>query len=101
MEILKCCQVFPLSRTRLLKHFAGFQLTGRFRAGELVSLIRQLPEGTTEFMCHPGCVDKALEGAATRLVVSRQHELDALLAAESRAALTECGVELVTYRDLQ
>jgi predicted glycoside hydrolase/deacetylase ChbG (UPF0249 family) len=67
----------------------------------LVSLIRQLPEGTTEFMCHPGYVDEALESAATRLVLSRKHELEALVAPETRAALTECGVELVTYRDLQ
>src|SRR4029077_16337922 len=28
--------------------FAGFQITGRFRTGELVSLIHQLPEGFTE-----------------------------------------------------
>lgn len=86
---------------RTTDHFAGFQLTGRFRTGELVSLIRQLPEGTTEFMCHPGHVDAALEGAVTRLVESRQHELDALLASKTRAALTECGVDLAAYTDLQ
>src|SRR5262245_17592868 len=33
---------------RTTDHFAGFQLTGRFRTAELVRLIGELPEGTTE-----------------------------------------------------
>ncbi len=86
---------------RMTDHFAGFLLTGRFRVDELVSLIRQLPEGTTEFMCHPGYVDEALESAATRLVLSRERELEALLAPETRAALAAGGVELVTYKDFE
>ena len=39
---------------RTTDHFAGFQITGRFRAPELAQLIRELPDGVTEFMCHPG-----------------------------------------------
>jgi predicted glycoside hydrolase/deacetylase ChbG (UPF0249 family) len=78
--------------------FAGFQITGRFRTGELVSLIQQLPDGLTELMCHPGRCREALRQARTRLKESREEELEALMAPETRQALERCGVELVTYR---
>lgn len=82
-------------------HFAGFQITGRFRTQELVELIRALPEGTTELMCHPGRCTAELARARTRLKESREDELAALTAAEARRALEECGVELVNYRILE
>jgi len=56
-----------------------FQLTGRFRAAELVRLIRELPDGTTEFMCHPGRCRDHLRQARTRLKESREQELAALV----------------------
>jgi predicted glycoside hydrolase/deacetylase ChbG (UPF0249 family) len=85
---------------RTTDHFAGFQLTGLFRAGELASLIRTLPEGTTEFMCHPGRCTEELRGAATRLKESRERELEALVSDAVREALRSGGVELLRYRDL-
>jgi predicted glycoside hydrolase/deacetylase ChbG (UPF0249 family) len=85
---------------RTTDHFAGFQITGRFRAPQLAQLIRALPEGLTEFMCHPGYCDGPLRQAPTRLKESRERELEALLAPEVRAALAEAGVELVNYRML-
>jgi predicted glycoside hydrolase/deacetylase ChbG (UPF0249 family) len=85
---------------RSTDHFAGFQLTGRFRTPELVRLIRGLPEGVTEFMCHPGYCGADLLNAPTRLKESRERELEALIAPETRLAIEECGVELVDYRAL-
>jgi predicted glycoside hydrolase/deacetylase ChbG (UPF0249 family) len=85
---------------RTTDHFAGFQLTGQFRAPELAQLIRELPEGVTEFMCHPGYCGDELRRSRTRLKESRERELEALLAPEVRSALTEAGVELVNYRML-
>lgn len=85
---------------RTTAHFAGFQLTGRFGPGELVQLIQALPEGTTEFMCHPGRCGPELQAARTRLKQSREQELQALIAPEVRAAVRQAGVELVTFRDL-
>jgi predicted glycoside hydrolase/deacetylase ChbG (UPF0249 family) len=85
---------------RTTDHFAGFQLTGRLRAPELAALIRELPEGTTEFMCHPGRCGPELRAARTRLKESRQEELAALTAPETREALAESGVRLVDYRTL-
>ena len=57
---------------RSTDHFAGFQITGRYNAAELAQLIRALPEGSTEFMCHPGICGDELRGARTRLKESRE-----------------------------
>ncbi len=83
---------------RSTDHFAGFQVTGRVRTAELVALIGQLPEGLTELMTHPGYCTGELRAARTRLKESREHELRALAAPETRAALERHGVELTDYR---
>ncbi len=85
---------------RTTDHFAGFRITGRFRTPELVTLIGQLPPGTVEFMCHPGHCGDELGAARTRLKESREAELRALTAPETRQALEAAGVQLATYRDL-
>jgi chitin disaccharide deacetylase len=85
---------------RTTDHFAGFQITGRFGPADLARLIRQLPEGSTEFMCHPGFCGPELLAARTRLKESRKAELEALTSPEVRAALEESGVRLVRYGEL-
>lgn len=85
---------------RTTDHFAGFQITGRFRAAELVELLAMLPEGSTELMCHPGRCGPDLRKARTRLKESREEELRALVAPEVRAALERHGIELVNYGGL-
>jgi predicted glycoside hydrolase/deacetylase ChbG (UPF0249 family) len=85
---------------RSTDHFAGFQITGRYDTADLADLIRALPEGSTEFMCHPGVCGDELRAARTRLKDSRERELRALTSPEVRAALAESGVELVSYRGL-
>jgi chitin disaccharide deacetylase len=85
---------------RTTDHFAGFRLTGRFRTPELAGLIGQLPQGATEFMCHPGRCGVELRAAGTRLKESREAELQALTAAETRQALDAAGVKLTNYREL-
>jgi predicted glycoside hydrolase/deacetylase ChbG (UPF0249 family) len=85
-------------RCRATDHFFGFQITGRFGAAELAQVIAQLPEGTTEFMCHPGRLGEELRAAPTRLKESRQAELAALVAPEVRAALVANNVQLANFR---
>jgi hopanoid biosynthesis associated protein HpnK len=94
-------RVLARHHCRTTDHFAGFQITGRFRTDELVALIRALPEGSTELMCHPGRATGELQRARTRLKESREQELAALIAPETRRALAESGVELVNYRTLE
>ncbi len=86
---------------RTTHHFAGFQITGRFRTAELVQLLELIPEGSTELMCHPGYCGEALRSAPTRLKESREHELEALTAPETRAALERHGIELAQYAGLE
>jgi predicted glycoside hydrolase/deacetylase ChbG (UPF0249 family) len=85
---------------RSTDHFAGFQMTGHFDAASLARLIRALPEGSTEFMCHPGFCTAELRAEHTRLKESREQELRALTAPEVRAALGEADVQLANYREL-
>jgi predicted glycoside hydrolase/deacetylase ChbG (UPF0249 family) len=86
---------------RTTDYFAGFQLTGRYDAAELARLIRQLPEGITEFMCHPGFCTAELQAARTRLKESRRRELDALLSRDVRQALEESQVKLTRYAEIR
>ena len=85
---------------RTTDHFAGFQLTGYLRTEELLALLKSLPAGLTEFMCHPGYCTDELRAESTRLKESREKELEALTAPEVRATLAQTGIELVRYRDL-
>lgn len=81
-------------------HFAGFQMTGRFRAAQLAELIRHLPDGLTEFMCHPGRLTDELRAAPTRLKECREEELEALTSPLVARAIEDAGVKLVSYREL-
>ncbi len=81
-------------------HFAGFQITGRYQANDVVNLIAALPEGTTEFMVHPGLCTAELKAATTRLKESREAELKALTSPEVRQALSANHVRLVRYSEL-
>jgi predicted glycoside hydrolase/deacetylase ChbG (UPF0249 family) len=85
---------------KMTDHFAGFALTGRFRALDLTGLLTRLPEGTTEFMCHPGMCTDELRCAPTRLKKSREYELQALTAPEVVDLVQRNGIELVNYRQL-
>jgi predicted glycoside hydrolase/deacetylase ChbG (UPF0249 family) len=93
-------RVLPAHGCRSTDHFSGFGVTGRYSAEYLQALIRALPEGSTEFMCHPGICGEELRAARTRLKDSRRQELDALTDPSVRAALDTAGVRLASYRDL-
>ena len=79
-------------------HFLGFRVTGSFTEETFLKSIRALPEGTTEFMCHPGYLGPELKRAATRLKESRVIELKALTSERVRRLLDESGVHLGPFR---
>jgi predicted glycoside hydrolase/deacetylase ChbG (UPF0249 family) len=85
---------------KLTDRFEGFSLTGKFHTRELAAFLDTLPAGLTEFMCHPGYCTAELRAAATRLKESRQRELEALIAPETREAVQRNGITLVSYREL-
>ncbi len=81
-------------------HFYGIVQTGFLDAAELEAILWNLPEGTSELMCHPGYLDGALREAHTRLLEQRERELDALTRPEIRKLVAALGIQLIDYRDL-
>jgi predicted glycoside hydrolase/deacetylase ChbG (UPF0249 family) len=96
----RCERVLRVHGCRFTEHFAGFQITGNYDAAGLVALIRALPDGSTEFMCHPGHCGEELRAAKTRLKESRERELRALTSPEVRAALERENVRLAGFNRL-
>lgn len=78
----------------------GVVATGALDEGLFRSIIGNLPEGTWEFVCHPGYNDAELARVQTRLRASREQELAVLTADSSRKLLLNHGVELISYHDL-
>jgi len=79
----------------------GMVATGFLDQKMLTAILKALPEGTWELVCHPGYADSDLEAAGTRLVQSRQVELNALASEETRKVMNEQGIELISYADLK
>jgi hopanoid biosynthesis associated protein HpnK len=78
----------------------GIVSTGVMDAGLFRSIVDKLPEGTWEFVCHPGYNDAELGSIRTRLRESRAEELRLLTSPEAREILGRNGVQLISYRDL-
>jgi predicted glycoside hydrolase/deacetylase ChbG (UPF0249 family) len=63
-------------------------------------ILDNIPEGTWEFVCHPGYNDAELAKVRTRLRESRAQELVLLTSDGAREALQAQGIELISYREL-
>lgn len=84
---------------RMTDHFLGFRLTGRLTEHTFSLALASLPEGVTEFMCHPGYLGTDLANAETRLKKSRVLELEALTSPAIRALINEAGVRLSPFSE--
>jgi len=78
-------------------HFCGIAQTGELTREGVARLLRNLPEGTTELMCHPGYADEALRKTATRLQASRQKEVEILTDRQIRNLVASQGIRLIDY----
>lgn len=78
----------------------GIEVTGTLNETLFTAIATSVPEGTWEFVCHPGYNDSDLQSAKTRLRESREVELDVLTSPGAREILARQGVELISYRDL-
>jgi hopanoid biosynthesis associated protein HpnK len=78
----------------------GVVATGTLDIGLLEGMIKSLPEGTWELVCHPGYDDAELASVRTRLRESRAVELQLLTSPGAREMLTRGGVQLISYYDL-
>jgi hopanoid biosynthesis associated protein HpnK len=78
-------------------YFCGIAQTGALTKEGVLQLLRSLPDGTTELMCHPGNADEALRQTATRLQDSRQKEIEILTDPEIRNLVASQGIRLIDY----
>src|SRR5215475_2385688 len=79
----------------------GIEVTGTLDETLFQAIAESIPEGTWEFVCHPGYSDADLAAAKTRLRESRELELRVLTMTEAREILAQRGVQLISYHDLR
>jgi predicted glycoside hydrolase/deacetylase ChbG (UPF0249 family) len=60
----------------------------------LLEIIKNLPEGTSELMCHPGIVDESLKSSYTK---EREKELAILTSSEVLKAVKDLGINLTNW----
>jgi hopanoid biosynthesis associated protein HpnK len=78
----------------------GIVATGHLDGGLFQKIADNMPDGTWEFVCHPGYVDSDLDGIRTRLRTQRAEELKVLTSPEAKTALERRGIELISYNQL-
>ena len=78
----------------------GIEVTGTLDEKLFQAIAGSIPEGTWEFVCHPGYNDAELQAAHTRLRESRETELRVLTLPAARELLSREGIELISYHDL-
>ncbi|MBV8049547.1 MAG: ChbG/HpnK family deacetylase, partial [Acidobacteriaceae bacterium] len=78
----------------------GVAATGALDEALFHSILENLPEGTWEFVTHPGYNDTDLDRVATRLRDSREIELRILTSPATREHLARHGIELISFQDL-
>jgi hopanoid biosynthesis associated protein HpnK len=81
-------------------HFLGLAMTGQLGPTVLRGVIGTVVDGTTEIMLHPGICDADLARSGSRLQKQREDELQGLLDPGVRSAVTERGIRLISYREL-
>jgi chitin disaccharide deacetylase len=93
-------RIVQKNRMRTPEHFFGFAATGQLGRDGLLRIIRRLPDGTSELVCHPGVMDAELEGTGTRLSAEREVELAALTDLDVKKEILGRGVHLMSFREL-
>jgi hopanoid biosynthesis associated protein HpnK len=78
----------------------GIEVTGTLDETLFQAIAQSIPDGTWEFVCHPGYNDADLAAAKTRLRESRELELRVLTLPKARELLANHGIQLISYREL-
>ena len=78
----------------------GVVATGALDLSVFEWIVKSVPQGTWEFVCHPGYTDSDLDKVKTRLRESRVEELKVLTSREARDILERQNIELISYHEL-
>ncbi len=85
---------------RFPDNFRGVLSTGRWTKRGFLRLLKTLPVGVTEIMVHPGYT-RGLSKSYTRLISSRETELDILADPNLKTWCFEHHIQLINYRYFQ
>ena len=102
LSTLAGCQAKKVADAGLYRpeSFFGLSQTGFLDSAMLEQMLRDLPDGTSEIMCHPGYVDELLLRTRTRLLSQRETELRALTSPHIRWLVNDLGINLISYGQL-
>jgi hopanoid biosynthesis associated protein HpnK len=78
----------------------GIAATGGLSLETFRMLLEKLPDGTWEFVSHPGYNDPDLDRFKTRLRDSRDNELKILTSPAVRDLIRREGIQLISYHEL-
>jgi len=78
----------------------GVLVTGVLDLQLFTAIADNMPEGTWEFVCHPGYNDADLDQVQTRLRHSREQELALLTSPEAKTLLHKRRIGLISYQEL-
>jgi chitin disaccharide deacetylase len=81
-------------------NFLGLAVTGRIDPVVLREMVRNLSDGFTEIMLHPGICDPELVATGSRLTAARETEMQALLDPEVKLLMEKENVRRITFREL-
>jgi predicted glycoside hydrolase/deacetylase ChbG (UPF0249 family) len=75
----------------------GFEVSGRLTRSALEQILRKIPDGLYELICHPGEDDAETRTRYSHWGYRWAEELDALTAPETRVVLKEQGIVLTSF----
>jgi hopanoid biosynthesis associated protein HpnK len=93
------CLLAQASRVpRMSDGMYGFEVGGCLTRSALEQILRKIPDGLYELICHPGEDDADTRGRYSHWGYRWIEELEALTAPETRALLKEQGIALTSFR---
>ena len=78
----------------------GLVATGTLNVSNIAALVERMQDGLWELVSHPGYNDAQLAATGTRLRASRETEMQALTADNTRRALERNGIQLISFHEL-
>jgi hopanoid biosynthesis associated protein HpnK len=79
-------------------YFFGFAETGNLDAGKLLNILKNLPDGTSELMCHPGLPSETL--AEDNWGAGWGMELEAVMNEQIREKIKAENIQLIKFSSL-
>lgn len=78
----------------------GVLATGSLDQKTFRAILDSIPDGTWEFVCHPGYNDSELSAVNTRLRASRSVEREILTMPQVRDEVRQRGIHLISFADI-